>query len=333
MKLLVYRQMRTAGLNPEYEKDLSVRAQQLQEKIARARPRTPQSLTIEGVITRPDFQIEVRRYFWETPIEPTLVSLELCYLESALTLRPSGSEIDYLNRGTSDGFVSTGNSSFIPAKQQALVRGSQGEQLVVGCLFEPSVFEPYRDWEWSPLELAACFNINNIDIRAAMVRLAQEATHPGHCSAALVDGLFQYLLVELSRHIRANRKVKTNTSGNLSSHQLKLIETAVTQADHEFPHTATLAELCGISPRHLARMFKNTKGMTLTDYITEARVNRAKTLLNHSDLQIKEIAYQCGFQCPSSFAHVFRKACGSTPRQYRQSAGAGNIRLPPGHTN
>lgn len=287
------------------------------EKFELCRPKTTASCEVEAKITRPHFQIEVRHYRWDKPLEPTLFHADVCYLELALHPRPAGSEVGYLGGKNPNSYVATGNCSFIPAGHDAMMRVPQGEQQVVGCLFEMDVLNPLVDWEWTPLEIAACFNINNINIRATLARLAQEAISPDYGSERLVDALFESLLVELSRHIRSTRIVAKEPYGKLSPQQLRLIENRISETSGEFPQTSWLAKECGVSNRHLARMFKRTTGKTITEYITEVRINKARMKLANSEQLIKEIAYECGFQSQSSFAQAFRKATGFTPRQYR----------------
>lgn len=288
-----------------------------QQRYAQSIPKTISDLSIEARLTRPDFQIEVRRYNWDRAIAPTPFKIDICYLELALIARPEGSKISFLNSSNPSAFIPAGNCSFIPAGQQTIMQPSQGKQLVVGCMFDAAVFEPFVDWQWTPLEIAACFNIQNIHIRTALSQLSQEALNPDYKSAELVDALFQYILVELSRHLRALRKPNTRYQGSLSKHQLQLIDMLLYEAVGEFPKTSELAVQCGLSHRHLARMFKQTTGKTLTDYITDIKIDRAKNLLLNSHYLIKEIAYQCGFQSQSAFAQAFKHATGLSPRQFK----------------
>jgi transcriptional regulator GlxA family with amidase domain len=49
-------------------------------------------------------------------------------------------------------------------------------------------------------------------------------------------------------------------------------------------------------------------------------MNRAQGLITGTDMSIKEIAYECGFNSSQSFARAFRRATGQPPQQYRKSA-------------
>lgn len=61
---------------------------------------------------------------------------------------------------------------------------------------------------------------------------------------------------------------------------------------------ATLAELgetAGMSERHLTRTFKRATGITLHDYRTSLRMERARDLMQNPQLTMEAIAAQCGF--------------------------------------
>src|SRR3546814_16144670 len=86
---------------------------------------------------------------------------------------------------------------------------------------------------------------------------------------------------------------------------------------------ADLAAECGMSPRHLIRTFKNTVGITLSEFISNARINHAKLELAKEDAMIKVVAGNCGFQSAAAFSASFRTATGVTPRQDRKSVVSG----------
>ena len=56
------------------------------------------------------------------------------------------------------------------------------------------------------------------------------------------------------------------------------------------------------------------------DYVVTARINRAKPLLQESNLSIKTIAEQTGFKTPYYFSRMFKARTGFSPSQYRRIA-------------
>ncbi|UUZ84507.1 helix-turn-helix transcriptional regulator [Paenibacillus sp. P26] len=77
------------------------------------------------------------------------------------------------------------------------------------------------------------------------------------------------------------------------------------------------AELFGTSPYTLSRAFKQITGINFIDYLTNIRIDSAKTLLRESDLKINEVAERVGYQ-HTYFNRIFKKYEGITPSQYRE---------------
>ena len=84
------------------------------------------------------------------------------------------------------------------------------------------------------------------------------------------------------------------------------------------------ASLCGFSESHFMKLFKELTGMSFTAYLISYRLELAANQLIETDLNIIEIAANCGFHNHSYFTRAFAKKYGTTPIKYR----AGN---PPSH--
>ncbi len=89
---------------------------------------------------------------------------------------------------------------------------------------------------------------------------------------------------------------------------------------HTALKTEEIAEVVSFSPQHLSRMFKEELGMTLSDYITQVRVEEAKRLLRISDFSITEISDHLNFYDSAYFAKVFKKETGITPTKFRRDS-------------
>ena len=68
----------------------------------------------------------------------------------------------------------------------------------------------------------------------------------------------------------------------------------------------TLAEMIAMSPRNLSRVFKESTGLTIVEYLTELRRETAKTLLNNPDYTIDYIASQCGFKTARQLQRILK---------------------------
>ncbi|KAB2825133.1 helix-turn-helix transcriptional regulator [Aliivibrio finisterrensis] len=78
-----------------------------------------------------------------------------------------------------------------------------------------------------------------------------------------------------------------------------------------------IASRFNISPNHLSRMFRQQGHMTLADYITWVRIERAKFMLKKYTFRLTEVATRCGFQDVNYFYRVFKNKTSYTPSDYR----------------
>jgi AraC-like DNA-binding protein len=85
-----------------------------------------------------------------------------------------------------------------------------------------------------------------------------------------------------------------------------------------------VARHCCVSEGHLSRVFHHATGLTFREYLTQVRIERAKSLLIHSGKSVTEIAYESGFQSLSQFHRVFRRIHGVSPGEMRSSRSGGS---------
>jgi len=78
-----------------------------------------------------------------------------------------------------------------------------------------------------------------------------------------------------------------------------------------------LANQLGISRVQLYRKVKAIMGISISDYINSQRLSKAKSLLQDTDLNISEIAYEVGYASPGYFSTSFKNKYGATPKQFR----------------
>ena len=79
-----------------------------------------------------------------------------------------------------------------------------------------------------------------------------------------------------------------------------------------------LAKLLDLHPSYFSRLFSNETGMSITQFVMEARVDAAQNLLRCSEMSCQEISETLGFCSHSAFISTFRRITGVTPRVYRE---------------
>lgn len=80
----------------------------------------------------------------------------------------------------------------------------------------------------------------------------------------------------------------------------------------------TVAEAVHYSKYHLHRLFTETVGMTIHDYVQRRQLTEAAKLLIFSDKPIIEIAFICGYESQQSFSLAFKAMYKSPPAEYRE---------------
>ncbi len=95
---------------------------------------------------------------------------------------------------------------------------------------------------------------------------------------------------------------------------------AINYIDANYDKPISLAEVARsafLSVSRLAHLFKEQMGITIIDYLTQVRIDRAKQLLLATDQNCTEICFQIGYNNQSYFTRTFKDLVGMTPRQFR----------------
>lgn len=179
--------------------------------------------------------------------------------------------------------------------------------------FIEHVFEAER-----PLDhLMPCADVQNPGLRRTLHSIAAELLAPGFASSILLEAMLVSAVVELSRLQREPAGTSQAGSGATDRQVRRIIDYVMDNLSRPLS-IAEIARECGLSTRHVARVFKDGTGLSLGDFIAQSRTALAKELLASDSLRIKEVAWRCGFSSTSAFSAAFRAATAMTPRDYRQ---------------
>ena len=94
-----------------------------------------------------------------------------------------------------------------------------------------------------------------------------------------------------------------------------LVEDNMDKADFDI---SWLAHEAGMSRVQLFRKVKALTDDSPSMFVRAIRLQKAKTLLRTTQLNISEIAYEVGFSDPAFFSRVFREEFGMSPTEYRE---------------
>lgn len=134
------------------------------------------------------------------------------------------------------------------------------------------------------------------ELRKALASLSEEASSPAASQGSSAPA------AAFSANDRFIQTVREFVLQNISSPDLS---------------RNSLADYVHMNPDYLSSLFHDKFGQTLSAYITQVRIDRAKELLANSALSLNEISEKTGFSSSSYFHKQFKKTTGYTPQQYR----------------
>lgn len=87
----------------------------------------------------------------------------------------------------------------------------------------------------------------------------------------------------------------------------------------------SVAKHVGVSPYYFCKIFKQSAGMTLTEFVNRRRIEWAKRRLLNPQERVTEVAFDVGFQSISQFNRSFLKYVGQSPTRFRDHQGRAKL--------
>ncbi len=154
-------------------------------------------------------------------------------------------------------------------------------------------------------------------LKSTLDQLSTEYMSQQPGAELVVNKLTEVVLVELIR-INFGRGEQSRFIAALSD---KRIEKALQHLHNspQIPWTLEkMGEEIGMSRAAFAKRFKELVGQPMFEYLTLLRVQRARELLQETNLRLYEVASQVGYESDLAFAKTFKKYTGTTPTRYRK---------------
>jgi len=261
--------------------------------------------------------VQQANYSWQA-------DAEMSECDSAVTLKYVPAHRPVHARLCDGGEHRVGRMVLTPAGREVTARAARAEAEMHSLVFH---FEPgWLERVWRP---DLCVRVSDIpldvDVRSATVegtlaRLSNELSRPDLASTTMVESLAQILAIDLGRYIETCRAADAPCRSGLSRKRLEQIQDFVINFESGAPSLGEIAAECVLSPSHLRRLFKQTTGLTLQEYVEKVRIEKARALLSEPGLPMKVISYRLGYSHPSAFSVAFKRATGETAQAYRQRA-------------
>lgn len=150
-------------------------------------------------------------------------------------------------------------------------------------------------------------------VLAAFSRVMQSIRTNRPAVQQILAGVTSYLL---GLFYSAQQARPTTETGNTNA-----IESAIVRIHNEFASNVNmkvLAEEIGVGYSWFRHAFVVHTGLSPHQYLLELRLVRARKLLAETNLAVKEIAMQTGFEDEHYFSRLFRRKLNFTPGQFRK---------------
>ncbi len=161
---------------------------------------------------------------------------------------------------------------------------------------------------------------NDAFVRSAFEAMLDESSFRAAGSQILANTLMKACLVELLRHDLNHLHHPGRASVILLKPRVSRSVIAIL-SQPSAPHTVTsLARTAGMSRSAFAKAFVETTGTTPIEFVTRARLAKARDLIEATEGSIASIAAAVGFASRSHFSSRFRERYGEDPTAYRRRA-------------
>ncbi len=262
---------------------------------------------------------EVRRIRWSQPAQCTWQTSERCYLLMLMLVSPS--EVMCRNEELAH-IVSDGSSRVLlipPGQTMCTASFSAGAERSLQCFIDADLMESVFTAKPGSTERAQ-FSTLDLSGGAAewlLFRMYREISRAEPGMAMMVESIAREIAVEFTRTVERQRRAADRHAGGLASWRMRLMLERI-YAEGPLPTVNDLAEICGVTARHLGRAFHAETGKTLGKFIGTAMAERATGMLK-AGTPVGAVAAALGYANSSSFSYAFRQETGVLPSNVQES--------------
>ncbi len=181
--------------------------------------------------------------------------------------------------------------------------------------------EPSLDWPVEPMHLRVHETQQQRELTGMVEAMQRELSRgEDHVNRALSyhSGLLSVWLSRIGETYADAPNPSSATRLDTAAHRLAEAFTALVERDFRNPAGVQhYAALLGVTPTHLSRVCRKVAGRPALDILTDRRHFEARRLLKDTNIQISEVARQCGFTSAAYFTRAFRSRSGQSPSEFR----------------
>jgi AraC family transcriptional regulator len=208
-----------------------------------------------------------------------------------------------------------GDIGFFPRHSERWVGTGNQERLLLDI--SDSALAAAREGIRGTVELG--HRCKMVDLRlAALVKAVNAERIAGFPSGRLfLDSIEQAIAAALVDAYAGQNRSEQQLRGGLGPARLRTITELVHGKMEDELSLLEMAQAVDLSPTHFSRMFCKSTGETPHQFVLRSKIERAKEMLRAPEARVLDVALACGFKTQQHFARVFRRLCGTSPREYR----------------
>ncbi len=138
----------------------------------------------------------------------------------------------------------------------------------------------------------------------------------GSDSCLYAESAATFLAVHLLQNYSTRKSSIREYPGGLTQDKLKQVVDYIHDNLAQEISLYAIANYLGISRYYFCRLFKQSTGLSLHQYVIQQRVEQAKQLLAQGKMSIADIALACGFSHQSHLHRHFKRLTGVTPKNF-----------------
>jgi AraC family transcriptional regulator, dual regulator of chb operon len=201
-----------------------------------------------------------------------------------------------------------------PNSEHSIVSDSKLTVLVLAfdeSIFDSSVKEELLHAYFSRSKLCKPNLYSGSGLRQQLRKLLFEQSKGGALSSLAMKTVLSELMIVLAR-------CQEHPYSNANSLRAERIRHYIDTHYFEILSPDDLSAKQGISTRYINKIFKEQYQITPMQYLTNLRIEMAKTMLAETDKHIVSICFELGFETVSTFYRIFKDAVKMPPNKYRR---------------
>jgi AraC family transcriptional regulator, exoenzyme S synthesis regulatory protein ExsA len=199
--------------------------------------------------------------------------------------------------------------------------GTNDNVEVIGIMLYPELIKSLFDFDVSHSNHQFDFNLKQVQVNKLLEHYRESINilleHPELADEELIKNKLREFIILMTKTVNAPSELDFLAA--MFKPNFAKFEEVIQSNLYANLGVDELANLCHMSLSTFKRKFTEVYGESPQKYFTKVKVDKSIALLKNNALRISDIAYDLGFDSPTTFNRVFKQQIGKSPSEYRMS--------------